>query len=120
MSQRRAAVFAAAVVAVAAVGIGAGLALHHHQTAPPGAASASLRSISPGSGERSITPGSEERGIPAAAPALPPGGPVPAGFRMTSTTTTTGGVTYLLGSAPCRTPPCTSVVRLAGGRWRGP
>lgn len=55
---------------------------------------------------------------------IPPeavGGPVPRGFLPYSFTSVGGGVTYLLGDAPCRTAPCTSVVRSTdGGRtWVG-
>ena len=51
----------------------------------------------------------------------PAGGPVPAGFRAWSVTFVSDREAYLLGDAPCRRPPCTSVVRtLDGGRsWRG-
>lgn len=50
--------------------------------------------------------------------ALPRGGPVPRGFTPVSSTTTRG-VTYLLGTAPCSTSICTSVVRYDGSAWRG-
>jgi hypothetical protein len=50
---------------------------------------------------------------------LPAGGPIPAGFRIVSTTTTTHDLTYLLGTAPCGSPPCTSVLRKDGLRWHG-
>lgn len=48
-------------------------------------------------------------------------GPVPRGFRPYSVTSVSGGVTFLLGDAPCSTVPCTSVVRSTdGGRsWTG-
>ncbi len=47
----------------------------------------------------------------------PAGGPVPAGFRAWSVTFVSDREAYLLGDAPCRRPPCTSVVRtLDGGR----
>ncbi|HEX6755972.1 MAG TPA: hypothetical protein VF109_08495 [Mycobacteriales bacterium] len=63
-------------------------------------------------------PGSGGASVPAG---LPAGGPVPAGFTVTSITRVAGGVTYALGSAPCTARPCTSVVRSTdGGRtWRG-
>jgi len=56
------------------------------------------------------------------APAVPlPHGPVPAAFLPYSITSVGAGVTYLLGDAPCRAAPCTSVVRSTdGGRsWVG-
>jgi hypothetical protein len=48
----------------------------------------------------------------------PVGGPVPAGFTVVSFTTSRG-TTYLLGAAPCKAEPCTSVVRSDGAGWRG-
>lgn len=51
-------------------------------------------------------------------PPLPPGGAVPRGFTPTSVSTTRG-VVYVLGTAPCSQAPCTSLVRLADGAWRG-
>ena len=50
-----------------------------------------------------------------------PGGRVPAGFRAWSVTYVSARQAYVLGTAPCTTAPCTSVVRtLDGGRtWRG-
>jgi hypothetical protein len=52
---------------------------------------------------------------------VPAGGPVPAGFAAWSVTFVSDRQAYLLGDAPCRRAPCTSVVRtLDGGRsWRG-
>lgn len=64
----------------------------------------------------SITPS------PGSGPAgLPAGGPVPPGFTTRSVTSVGGGVTYVLGAAPCAHPPCTSMARSTdGGRtWRG-
>jgi hypothetical protein len=51
----------------------------------------------------------------------PAGGPVPAGFVAWSVTFVSDREAYVLGDAPCRVAPCTSVVRtLDGGRsWRG-
>lgn len=62
-------------------------------------------------------------GVPApeATSGLPAGGGVPAGFRPTSVTSVSGAVLYALGTAPCATAPCTSVVRSTdgGARWIG-
>jgi hypothetical protein len=51
----------------------------------------------------------------------PASGPVPSGFRAWSVTFVSSGTGFVLGTAPCRRPPCTSVVRTTdGGRtWRG-
>jgi hypothetical protein len=52
---------------------------------------------------------------------LPEGGPVPKGFVAYSVTSAARGLVYALGTAPCETSPCTSMVRSAdGGRtWVG-
>jgi len=54
-------------------------------------------------------------------PGLPPGGPVPRGFGPESFTAISELSWWLLGSAPCASPPCTSIVRTTdGGRtFRG-
>jgi hypothetical protein len=70
---------------------------------------------SPGPGTPS---GSGGTGVVAAL-GLPAGGPVPNGFHVLSSTTTSHGLTYQLGTAPCASPPCTAVVRTDGSRWRG-
>lgn len=57
-------------------------------------------------------------GSPAASPV---GGPVPAGFEPASVTFVSPLVGWVLGTAPCSRPPCTSVLRTRdGGRtWAG-
>jgi hypothetical protein len=52
-------------------------------------------------------------GAPAGAP--PPGEPVPAGFGPQSFTAISEFTWWLLGSAPCSSPPCTSIVRTTDG-----
>jgi photosystem II stability/assembly factor-like uncharacterized protein len=51
----------------------------------------------------------------------PPGGPVPAGFRAASVTFVSTREAFVLGAAPCRHAPCTSIVRTLdrGVSWRG-
>lgn len=51
----------------------------------------------------------------------PPGGPVPAGFRPQSVTFVSATRGWVLGTAPCATAPCTSVVRTTDGghTWHG-
>lgn len=58
---------------------------------------------------------------PLAAAAQPAGGPVPAGMAATSVTFVSPDESFVLGTAPCATAVCTSIVRtLDGGRhWRG-
>ena len=50
----------------------------------------------------------------------PPGGPVPAGFRAASVTFVSTREAFVLGTAPCRHAPCTSVARTLdrGVSWR--
>jgi photosystem II stability/assembly factor-like uncharacterized protein len=45
----------------------------------------------------------------------PPAGPVPAGFGAESFTAIGSRTWWLLGSAPCSSPPCTSIVRTENG-----
>jgi photosystem II stability/assembly factor-like uncharacterized protein len=51
----------------------------------------------------------------------PAGGPVPAGFRAQSATFVSAEQGWVLGTAPCATAPCTSVVRTSddGATWAG-
>ncbi len=51
----------------------------------------------------------------------PPGGPVPAGFRAASVTFVSTREAFVLGTAPCRHTPCTSIARTLdrGVSWRG-
>jgi hypothetical protein len=68
--------------------------------------------------------GSSAAAQPAAAQpaaAQPAGGPVPAGFAATSVTFVSPEESFVLGTAPCATPPCTSIVRTLdrGAHWRG-
>lgn len=58
----------------------------------------------------------------AAAPGTgPTGGPVPRGFRPLSATFVSAAQGWVLGTAPCSSAPCTSVLRTrnGGGHWRG-
>lgn len=52
---------------------------------------------------------------------VPPGGPVPAGFRPVSVTWVSTTQGWALGTAPCASPPCTSMVRTTdgGATWKG-
>ena len=62
----------------------------------------------------------------AAGPVLPPaaapaGGPVPAGFEPSSVTFVSPTEGWVLGTAPCSSAPCTSILRTldAGATWQG-
>jgi hypothetical protein len=52
---------------------------------------------------------------------LPTGGPVPAGFRAVDLTWVSNDIGFALGTAPCATAPCTSIVRTVDGgkSWVG-
>ncbi len=54
-------------------------------------------------------------------PTRPIGGPVPRGFAATSVTFASADEAFVLGTAPCAAPPCTSIVRTLdrGASWRG-
>jgi photosystem II stability/assembly factor-like uncharacterized protein len=58
--------------------------------------------------------------VPAGTP-QPAGGPVPAGFRAASVTFVSTLEAFVLGTAPCKHAPCTSIVRSRdrGVSWRG-
>jgi photosystem II stability/assembly factor-like uncharacterized protein len=58
---------------------------------------------------------------PRGGPGGPPGGPVPAGFTAQDFTFVSNDHGWLLGTAPCSSPPCTSITRTTdGGRtWVG-
>jgi hypothetical protein len=120
-ARRNLVILVVALAVVAAAGSGAGLLLHQRSArgryaATPSAASSSATGPAPSTSASGSTSRSADG---AAALGLPGGGPVPAGFTTVSATTTARGITYLLGSAPCRTAPCTSVLRYDGSRWRG-
>ncbi len=59
--------------------------------------------------------------LPALAPSQPAGGPVPSRFAATSVTFVSATEAFVLGTAPCATAPCTSIVRTLdrGTSWRG-
>lgn len=65
--------------------------------------------------------GSSGTGTASTAPSLAPGGPVPAGFTATDFTSVSPGLGWVLGTAPCSTAPCTSIVRSSDGgkTWVG-
>ena len=78
----------------------------------------------PPASPRSSVTAAHAAAAPVAAPAgmvQPSGGPVPAGFRAASVTFVSAREGFVLGTAPCRPAPCTSVVRTRdrGVSWRG-
>jgi hypothetical protein len=84
-------------------------------TTGAGATAPGTSSSSPAASGHSATAAAAS---PAAAPA---GGPVPGGFAATSVTFVSTQEAFVLGTAPCSHPPCTSIVRTLdrGASWRG-
>lgn len=106
------------VVAMALVGCGAGTP--RSATAP---STSAPTSVVPST---SLAPSSSPAPSSSKAPQPPPtsgpkGGPVPAGFVPVSVTFVSLVAGWVLGTAPCASPPCTSLVRTndAGKTWVG-
>ena len=103
-------------VPAAALGVAAAAALivvatsgSHHPTQVSGVGGST--SVAPAPASTTTTP----------QPVGPPAGPVPKGFAPASVTFVSASSGWVLGTAPCAKPPCTSVVRTTdGGRtWAG-
>jgi hypothetical protein len=107
----------AAVVVVAAVAIAvATIGKNAHRTSPASHRAPTHtvpRHTTPTHTSRTKTVSSGPSTAPAGAP--PAGGPVPAGFGPQSFTAISEFTWWLLGSAPCSNPPCTSIVRTTDG-----
>lgn len=89
---------------------------------PPGMTGPTGPAPSPGATQPAGTTKSTTPGTSAALPALPPGGPVPAGFQPASVTFVSPTFGYVLGEpASCASTPCTSMVRTTdrGAHWIG-
>jgi photosystem II stability/assembly factor-like uncharacterized protein len=106
-----------ACLAVAATGVVACGGTSHKAAAPPGPTSTS----STGPATSTTTAGTAFSTPPTTTESGPAGGPVPAGFTPASVTFVAPQLGWVLGTAPCATPPCTSIVRTRdGGRtWVG-
>ncbi len=89
-----------------------------HPTPRPTASPAAR--VTPTSATTTAPTASAPPSTPAPAP-TPAGGPVPAGFVPVAGAALPAGVIWLLGTAPCGSAPCTSIVRsLDGGvHWAG-
>lgn len=118
-----AAVLVALLVSSALLG---GKLLHSSPTHPISSVSPlPLRSTaSPNSTAPTPRPSSSPSGTASAvnpAPTGPAGGPVPAGFRAVDLTWISAEQGWALGTAPCATAPCTSIVRTTDGgtSWVG-
>lgn len=90
-------------------------------TAGTGGSSAARSSTSSSSAPKSAPSSGASRSSSSSAPPGPAGGPVPHAFVPQSATFVSADDGWVLGTAPCGTPPCTSVVRTRdGGRtWQG-
>src|SRR6266700_2653296 len=104
--------FATACGGLLVVGLTAGCeTARAPSAAPPATASASALQSAPRATATAIPAGIT----------LPSGGPVPAGFRAASVTFVSVRQACVLGTAPCKHAPCTSIVgtRDRGVSWRG-
>ena len=88
---------------------------------PTPAPSSSVPSPGPSSAPSSGSTPAPSASPSGSAPAGPSGGPVPAGFRAYDLTWVSADDGWALGTAPCSSAPCTSIVRTTdGGRsWVG-
>lgn len=114
---------AAALAVAVAVNRPAGRA---HQVAAPtfGRADSAAAPANPSAAPLAAGPATAAApaaGASSGALSRPGGGPVPAGFEPVSVTFVSALEGWVLGTAPCSAPPCTSVLRTAdGGRtWAG-
>jgi hypothetical protein len=124
---------AALLAAVALTGCGAmssGSGGGAVTSSPAAASAASARTASGGassapastaSGSSSTTPAAPTTSAATPTGAAPSGGPVPTGFAATSVTFVSPEEAFVLGTAPCAKPPCTSILRTVdrGESWRG-
>lgn len=102
-----------AVLAGAALLLGTtGCASRHHPAAAVGAASPAAAPSSPAA---------PTAASPVPTQPAPAGGPVPGGMAATSVTFVSADEAFVLGTAPCNTASCTSIVRTMdrGASWRG-
>lgn len=131
-------VVATAAVTVLIIGAAVALALHdgenHASSAGPvptvegsgasGKKPAKLSSDGPSSGASTLATATSPSASPPSTEggtAAPADGPLPPGFRPQSATFVSSRTGWVLGWAPCSSPPCTSLVRTRdGGRtWHG-
>jgi photosystem II stability/assembly factor-like uncharacterized protein len=122
LSTSRAALCALAVAGVALAGCSsstAGTASTGSST--PGSTSAATPTATPTAPASTSTASPAPTSVASTPPTGPAGGPVPAGFTPTSASFISASAGWVLGTAPCATQPCTSIVRTRdGGRsWQG-
>ncbi len=105
---------------------GCGTAVSGAGASSPGTPTTATPGTSPGAGSSATelitpppSPTSPATGTPATG--TPAGGPVPSGFAATSVTFVSADEAFVLGTAPCASKPCTSIVRTLnrGVSWVG-
>lgn len=101
--RRTTSVVGAAVLAAALAGCG-GSSTPHSAPAPATSTSTSTTTTS-----------TTVAAITTTTVAAPAGGPVPTGFTPSSVTAVSVSTMWVLGDAPCKSPPCTSLVRSTDG-----
>jgi len=108
----------AIVIVVVAVMLTIGLGPHHSTPAADRTTATSGPSSPPAHSSATTTataPITSATTSAAGAVPAPPSGPVPAGFAPESFTAIGTDTWWLLGNAPCASPPCTSIVRTDNG-----
>lgn len=111
---------AMSVVAVVAVALGLPLAQQQRgEDTAASAASASAESAKRATTGAAPTPAASDRQSAPPSPSklqkVPPGGPVPDGFAAASVTAMSPSSFWVLGTAPCDNPTCTSLVHTTDG-----
>lgn len=113
---------ASALAAAAVIIIVAGVVFISRPGGTPSVGGQPTAGSSPASVASPVAPSSPPSVAPSAvASAGPVGGAVPSGFQAVSVTFASPDLGWVLGSATCSTPPCTSIVRTndAGRTWTG-
>ena len=113
MTHRRDIIAALSALTLALAGCGSSA---HHAATPPAAAGSPTTASAPAS-TASAAPATSPETTTAAdlTPQPPAGGPVPAGFDPIAFTAVSERQFWLLGTAPCSHPVCTSIVRTTDG-----
>ncbi len=87
----------------------------------PGTPTTATPGTSPGAGSSATEPITPPPSPTSPVTSTPAGGPVPSGFAATSVTFVSADEAFVLGTAPCASKPCTSIVRTLdrGVSWVG-
>lgn len=112
----------AAGLLAACTSSGGGKAGPSGSTPPASGASTTASGVASGTATGTATPSSSATSSGSTGHVTgPSGGPVPHGFTPTSVTFASSTEAFVLGTAPCSSPPCTSIVRTVddGRTWVG-